>query len=256
MFFVLSKVFGYLILPFTIICILFVISVLVRNTRWKKRFFWTAFCLLMFLSNEFISNEVMRAWEVKPRAFKDMRKYKLGIVLTGATNVHMTNPNDRVYFTRGADRVTHTIQLYKLGIIEKILISGGTGTLVSGTEPEANKFQQVMVLAGVPADDIIIENQTMNTAESAIEVQKLLKQFGFRQEDCLLITSAFHMRRSLAAYHKAGLDLESFSTDFYTHPRNFYFDTLFVPQLDAIGRWNKLAKEWVGIIAYKIAGYV
>ncbi len=53
-----------------------------------------------------------------------MKPHDLGIVLTGAT-IPNRLPNDRIYFARGADRVTHTVQLYKLGLLKKILISGG-----------------------------------------------------------------------------------------------------------------------------------
>jgi uncharacterized SAM-binding protein YcdF (DUF218 family) len=141
-------------------------------------------------------------------------------------------------------------------LIEKILISGGSGKLVGEEEPEANKFKKVMLMTGIPETDILIENATRNTGESAIEVKKILKANGYKDKDCLLITSAFHMRRSLASYRKAGLFLEPFSTDFYGHERTFYFDALFIPQLEAIEKWHKLVKEWVGFAAYKAAGYI
>jgi uncharacterized SAM-binding protein YcdF (DUF218 family) len=254
MFFVLSKVFAILIMPFTLISLIFVASVLVRNATWKRRLIMTAFCSLLFFSNEFIANEVMLRWEIPAKPFNTMRKFKLGIVLTGAT-IEGLKPADRVYFHRGADRVVHTVQLYKLALIEKILISGGTGMLTGAEEPEANKFQKVMIMMGIPEEDILIENETRNTAESAIEVKKILDSLGYTSTDCLLITSGFHMRRSLAVYRKAGLPLESFSTDFYAHPRSFYPDVLLIPQLDAMNKWHKLVKEWVGLAAYKIAGY-
>jgi uncharacterized SAM-binding protein YcdF (DUF218 family) len=146
--------------------------------------------------------------------------------------------------------------LYKLGLIGKILISGGSGRLGGEGEPEANKFKKVMLLMGVPEEDILIENETRNTAESAIEVRKILDTLGYRETDCILITSAFHMRRSLAVYRRSGLNLQSFSTDFYGHKRVYYPDVLFIPQLEAIQKWNKLAKEWAGMIAYKIVGYI
>jgi uncharacterized SAM-binding protein YcdF (DUF218 family) len=176
-------------------------------------------------------------------------------VLTGAT-IPMLKPDDRVYFHRGADRVTHTVQLYKLGLIKKILISGGTGALTNVDEPEADKFKKVMIMMCVPEEDIMIENQTRNTYESAVAVRKMLDSLHFRAGDCLLITSAFHMRRSLACYRKAQLDIESFSTDFYAHPRFFYPDGLFIPSIDAILLWHKLFKEWLGLAAYKVAGYI
>jgi len=198
---------------------------------------------------------LMRAWEVNTVPYASMRPHELGIVLTGAT-MPLLKPNDRIYFARGADRVTHTVQLYKLGLIKKILISGGTGRLTEEDEPEADKFQKAMVMMGIPESDIMLENATRNTHESAIAVKPMLESLRYSTQDCLLITSAFHMRRSLACYRKVGLDIEPFTTDFYAHPRNFYPDTLLVPRLDAMLIWHKLAKEWLGFVAYKVAGYI
>lgn len=210
--------------------------------------------MLFFFSNDFLANEVMIAWEIEARPIAPMKKYRLGIVLTGTTVTHF--PNDRVYFTKGADRVTHTIQLYKEGKIEKILISGGSGRILGEAEPEANRFRKVMVMMGIPEQDIIIENETRNTAESAIHVKKILDSSGFNGSDCLLITSAFHMRRSLACYRKAGVDLDNFTTDFYSYPRDYNVGTFIIPKIEAFVSWHKLVKEWVGFAAYKVAGYV
>src|SRR5687768_908320 len=255
MFFFLSKTLTYLTMPLTIICICLVVSLFVKNLKWKKRLFWTGLIMLLFFSNEFIANECMRAWEIEATPFSEVSKHKWAIVLTGST-VDKTDPDDRVYFQRGADRVYHTVQLYKLGLIEKILVSGGTGRLVGASKPEADRFKDAMIVMGIPDSVILIENQTRNTFESAVEVKKMLQDFKVEDDQCMLITSAFHMRRSLACYHKAGLKPTPFSTDFYTHPREFYLDALIIPQLDSILLWHKLVKEWVGMIAYKIAGYI
>lgn len=255
MFFILSKVLNFLIMPFTLVCLLFLLSAVTKSQRWNRRFFWAAFVSLLFFSNDFISNEIMNLWEVKTIAYKDMRPHDLGIVLTGAT-VPLLKPDDRVYFQRGADRVTHTVQLYKLGLLKKIMISGGSGRLTGEDEPEADKFKKAMVMMGVSASDIFIENETRNTYESAARVKPMLDSLQFRPEDCLLITSAFHMRRSLACYRKVGLNIEPFTTDFYAHPRFFYPDGLFIPKIEAMLIWHKLVKEWVGIAAYKVAGYI
>jgi uncharacterized SAM-binding protein YcdF (DUF218 family) len=254
MFFFLSKTLSYLLMPLTIVFVCLVASVFIRNVRFKKRLFWCGLILFWFFTNEFISNEFMRAWEIPARRFDSLHKYKLGIVLTGTTLP--LKPNDRVYFQRGADRVTHTVQLYKSGLIENILISGGTGRLLTKEEPEADLYKKAMILMGVPVEKITIENETRNTYESAVEVKKMLQDSVYRNSDLLLITSAFHMRRSLACYRKAGLEPDPFTTDFFSHERVFYFDTLLIPKVEALIVWHKLAKEWVGFIAYKIAGYV
>ena len=255
MFFFLSKTLNYLVLPLTIIVILLVLSIVLKNPKWKKRLLYSGVILLILFSNDFLANEAIHAWEIQTVAFKDMTPHKLGIVLTGTTIAGL-EPNDRVYFSRGADRVTHTVQLYKLKLIEKILISGGTGRLFGEDEPEANKFQRAMIMMGVDSADIMIENETRNTAESAQQVVKMLDSLQYRSEDCLLITSAFHMRRSLACYKKVGLNLQPFTADFYSHPREYYLDSFIVPKIDALHVWHKLFKEWAGVVAYKAAGYI
>ncbi len=255
MFFVLSKTLSFLVLPLTMVFLCFLVSVIVKKQPWKKRFFLAGFSLMLFFSNDFISNAIMRAWEVDARPFKDMRPYQIGIVLTGTTHSFL-KPDDRVYFKRGADRVTHTIQLYKLGLIKKILISGGTGRLLKADEPEADKFKRVMLIAEIPESDIILENETRNTYESAVAVSEILKSQKIRAEDCLLITSAFHMRRSMACYNKAGLHVESFSTDFYGLPDKVFLASLLIPSIEGFIIWEKLLKEWTGFVAYKVAGFI
>ncbi len=255
MFFVLSKTISFITMPIVIICCGFLVSVFIKNVKWKKGLFWASLGMLLFISNDFIANEVMRAWEVDTKPFRTMEKYELGIVLTGTT-ISGLQPADRVYFSRGADRVYHTVQLYKLGIIKKILISGGTGLLTNADDPEAIKFKQAMIIMGVPEEYLITESETRNTYESAVAVKKMLVELGYKDKDCLLITSAFHMRRSLACYHKAGLDVDNFTADFYAYSPNYYIDAFLIPRVEAMVIWHKLVKEWVGFAAYKAAGYI
>jgi uncharacterized SAM-binding protein YcdF (DUF218 family) len=222
----------------------------------KRIFFWTGFGLLFFFSNGFIANEVMRAWEPDATPYIDMKKrYEYGIVLTGVTSSELV-PRDRVYFHKGADRVTHTVQLYKLGIIKKVIVSGGSGRLLDTSVREANDVMDAMIMMGVPTEDILVEDLSRNTFESAVEIRKLLDQRLIKPAECILITSAFHMRRSIACFRKADMDMNTFTTDFYTHRRTFTPDAWLVPRVEAMLVWQRLIKEWIGFVAYKIVGYV
>ncbi len=256
MFFFLSKTVSFLLMPLTLIVIFLILGMIWRRPHVRKTFLWIGVGLLLFFSNDFIANEAMMMWELPTRPYSSTKQYKLGIVLTGTT-MTKAYPNDRVYFSKGADRVTHTVQLYKLGLIDRILISGGTGQLVkSNEEPEADKYRKAMVMMGVDSSHIVIENETRNTYESAVAVKPLLDSMRYKADDCVLITSAFHMRRSLACYRKAGVNLDYFTTDFYSHRRLYHIDALFLPKVEAILIWQKLFKEWLGLAAYKAAGYV
>jgi uncharacterized SAM-binding protein YcdF (DUF218 family) len=255
MFFFLSKTLNYLVMPLTLIAGCLFMSLFIKHKAWSQRLRVAGLILLFFFTNEFIANELMKVWEVDTKAYASMHKYKVGIVLTG-TVIPQVKPDDRVYFSRGADRVVHTVQLYKLGLIERILVSGGSGRIIDIAEREADRFREVMMLMGVPDSVIMLEDQTRNTHESAAAVKDILTDFGYKSRECLLITSAFHMRRSLACYRKVGLPLDSFSADFYAHEGGYYLDAFLIPKIEALIIWHKLVREWVGFLAYWMAGYV
>ena len=255
MFFILSKVLSFLAQPLFVVVALAVAGITVRSPRWKKLLLRTSFGLLLFFSNYFIANEVMRAWEVPVTTFASLdKKYDYGILLTGVTKTEMT-PKDRVYFNKGADRAVHTLQLYKLGYIKKILISGGSGRLNGGGVREADDLAEFMKLAGVPDEDLILENVSKNTHESALEVSKLLANMSGSKE-LILITSAYHMRRSLACFEKAGVITDQFSAEPTAEIRRWNPEALIIPRLDAITIWQVILREWVGFVAYYFAGYV
>ncbi len=254
MFFLLSKTMSFLIKPLFLIMVGLVAALLFKNQLWKRRLLLGSVLALFILSNDFIANEVIRTWEIEVTPFEAITKtYDYGILLTGITRNDL-EPADRVYFTHGADRVVHTAALYQRGIIGKIIVSGGVGRVLTEGRPEADELRKVLLLMGVSDDDIIIENESENTRESAVRVKQLLDNLEWN--NALLITSAFHMRRSKACFLNVGLNIDVFATDFYSHPRHFTPESLFIPSADALVVWHKLFKEWAGMIAYRLAGYI
>ena len=239
MFFFLSKTLIFFTMPLVIVCVLLLLSVFLRSQRWKYRLSRAGIILLLFCTNDFIANEFMLAWEVPATPLADIKKqYTWGIILCGVVKTD-GEPNDRVYFQRGADRVTHAVQLYKAGIVKKILVSGGSGKLFDTGEPEADEIASVLLMVGVKPEDILTENKSRNTHESAMEVKSLFEG-KVKPEECLLITSAFHMRRSLASFAKMGWRVDAFSTDFLSHRRKFSIDGLLVPTVEALSHWHIL----------------
>ncbi len=114
MFFILSKVLTFLLLPYTQMVIWFLLGMFLKKTIWKKRFLWLGLIYLLFFSNQFIVNEALLIWEVPPTPLASMKhSYELGIVLGGTTEGDRT-PRDRIYILKSAERMTHTVQLYKM----------------------------------------------------------------------------------------------------------------------------------------------
>ncbi|HWA34847.1 MAG TPA: YdcF family protein [Cyclobacteriaceae bacterium] len=255
MFFFLSKTLAYFLKPLVVICVCLILSLIVRTPKWKKILFITGLSLLLLLSNEFIANEAMRAWEIEATPFSEIHKtYEYGVLLSGVTKGE-AGPKDRVYVGSAADRINHTLYLYKLGYINKVLISGGSGRLIDIGEQEADEIASLLQVMGIPKDSIFIEHESRNTHESSVAVKQIL---GSRTtpEKCILITSASHMRRSAACFAKVGWPMDCFSTDFQSHHRTYTFDVLFIPKLEALSVWSILLKEISGYATYRIAGYI
>ncbi|MFL5728857.1 MAG: YdcF family protein, partial [Cytophagaceae bacterium] len=221
--------------------------------RRKKRFLITGLIMLIFFSNEFIVNEALKLWEVPASSFQEISGYDTAIILTGIAGEH--EPRDRVYLDKGSDRVLHTLQLYRMGKIKRILISGGSGKLHGDTVSEASELADILKLCGLPDSVIIKEEKSINTHENATLSKQILEQKHIHGK-FLLVTSAFHIKRASLCFKKAGLETGMFSTDFYSHKTILTPATLLLPSEKALAKWTILSHELLGMITYKIAGYI
>jgi len=236
-------------------CIWFLLAVSLKNKIWKRRFLILGICYLFFFSNRFITNEVFLWFEVPPVPMEEVSDtYEVGIILGGVTNLEKF-PKDRVYFHKGADRITHAIQLYKMGKIKKILVSGGSSNLINTEFKEANNLFEFLILMGVNEKDIIIEDESRNTHENAIFTSQILLS-KYPAQNHLVITSGFHLRRALLCFDKTDLKVDGFATDFYSHKRSFALDIILIPDPKSFSDWQIIIKEIFGMISYWMFGYI
>ena len=71
-----------------------------------------------------------------------------------------------------------------------------------------------------------------------------------------MITSAFHMRRSLRCFEKVNLKVEPFSVDTRSATYINTIDKIIQPDAECLTQWDLLLHEWIGILMYKVMGYV
>lgn len=95
-------------------------------------------------------------------------------------------------------------ELYLEGWAPRIVFSGGLGALTreSFDEPEADKFARLARERGVPADAILIENQSTHTGENVLFTKRLLEQHGVEAESFILVQKPYMERRTLATFKK------------------------------------------------------
>lgn len=250
MFFYLSKIFAFLVSPFSWIVLFLLLGIFAKDAQRKKRSLITSLVLLLFFSNSFILDEFTHAWEIEVVKYGKEKPHDIGIVLGGGVTYDAISK--RVKYGHNMQRYTDAIDLYKRGIIKKILVSSGSGSMVYDWK-EADWIQKMYIQFGVAEQDIWVENRSRNTAENAQFSKQMLDSLNF-QGSAYLITSATHMRRAMACFNKAGIKADPYSVNKMTGKRVFYPDHLFLPNAYALVKWDALIHEWIGCIAYKLTG--
>lgn len=254
MFFILSKIIYWLVMPVSLIAWALLASIFVKNKKRKSIFGITGIVLFFIFTNPFLASLTINAWEPDYKAYDSLRsRYKYGIVLSGITNPDRP-PFDRIQFNKGADRIVHAIDLYRRGVIENILITGGSGVITYEGKKESHKLRDFAIQSGVDSAAVLIEDEARNTHENAVYSLAMLE--NKYDSNLLLITSAFHMHRAQGCFEKEGASVVPFPTDHYGKQVSFTPDDLIIPSLYSLKIWTILTKEWLGLLAYKFAGYI
>ncbi len=233
---------------------MFLWSFRTNNARKRnKRLFW-AIGVLYFFSNSFVVDEFNRAWEIQTVPISDLPKCKVGVILGGFTTYDPTF--DRVEFHGSADRLIMAHVLYEQDVVEKLLISGGSSKIINNQFREADNVAKYLSEIHFDSADLWIDREARNTYENALYTQQILEEKKVENQPFVLITSALHMRRSMAIYKKQNMKFIPFSVDRKSGPRKFDLEHLLVPSSKALNSWNSLLHEVVGYISYWFAGYV
>lgn len=249
MFFLLSKVLDFVLLPTVWLLALLVLALLARRPR---RWLVAALVLFLITTNPLVVNELLLAWERPPVPLAALpRRADAAVLLTGITQVQKS-PHDRVYLGLGADRLTSALWLYRAGRVRRIIVSGGSGALQATAHSEADDLTTLLRLAGVPNSAIIREAKSRNTRENALFTKRLLSP---AQDTLILVTSAFHERRALGCFKKVGLNLIGFPAGYRSTDRSLTPDAWLVPSSEALTNFSLLTHEFVGWLIYKVLGY-
>lgn len=255
MFFFFSKILAFIIAPYTW---LFIGLVILLKKVWHtplKKWVLTLTIFTYVISNSFLVDEVVRAWEFRDDdIYLKSTKYDIAIVLGGMGRID--ERQNRIDFIGAGDRLFQAIAMYHKGRVSKLFITGGSGSINKPDHREAIYIKNYLKTIHVPDSAILIENNSKNTYENAIFTKHILDSLQFKGS-ILLVTSSFHMKRSLAIFNKAGYkNITPFVTNKMTGNRRFDFDYCFVPNSDALTSLTLITHEMIGYITYKLKGYL
>ena len=256
MFFILSKILAFIIQPVVWLVGLLAWAFFTKNAQKKARILRGVFFFTVILTNPFLMHQTFRLYETPAVQVDSLRDTAdLAIVLGGFSNLDVP-ANGCLNFNPAANRLTDVLVLYKKGLVRKLLITGGDGNIVGRRSPEAAQVEPFLVALGVRQEDILIESESRNTHENALFTKQLLDSLHIKAEKILLITSAFHTPRSLACFRKVGLKVTAFPAHFIGNEPSWNTRYWLLPEPLAFSYWEQLIKEWVGLGAYWLKGYI
>jgi uncharacterized SAM-binding protein YcdF (DUF218 family) len=133
----------------------------------------------------------------------------------------------------------------------RLIISGGSGSVFIEGEADADTAPRLLMALGVPQERILLENKSRDTFENA----RFSREIADLQpgETWLLVTSAFHMPRSVGAFRQAGFQVVPWPVDYKTTGRERPGPTE-DNVLDSLRNTTAAIREWIGLIAYRVTG--
>ena len=128
-----------------------------------------------------------------------------------------------------------------------LLFSGGSGSLTDQKHRPADTARKIFDQSGLDPERIRFELNSKNTAENALKSYELIQPSP--DQHWVLVTSAYHMPRSVGLFRKAGWNVIPYPVDFQTTKSfSLKFD------LREIGRLSQGIREWLGLIVYRVIG--
>ncbi len=250
MFYILSKLLYFLIVPFNWVAILFFISVFAKNKQLKKKLLVSIVVIVAIFSNPYIFYKTLQAWQINKAELQPNKQYQAGIILGGLSGFDRKGNS---YFNEASDRFIQTLKLYNQGTIKKIVVSGGGGLYESKNPVEGDLLREEFLKNKVNVADLIIENKSRSTYENAIFTKKILDSLHL-SDTMVLISSASHLRRSKMVFKNAGFKTVAYPCDF-EFVDLFYTPLHYIwPNLNAFNGWAKLIKEIIGTAVYSMTG--
>lgn len=257
MFFYLSKAFWFFIQPLNLTIILLLAGAALGAMRLKRTgraVSGAAVLLLVLCAWTSVGALMLNPLEERFARPAEMPARVDGVVVLGGGFEGAINLVRGGYdLNSGGDRFVEAAILARRFPDARVLVSGGTGTLVLEGEGDADTAPRLLTALGVDRTRLILENRSRNTYENA--------QFSREMADpkpgetWLLVTSAFHMPRSVGLFRKAGFDVVPWPVDYRTSGEEgigLFRDN----PADSLQTATMAIREWIGLAAYRASGRI
>ena len=256
MFFTVSKVYATFLSPVPLLLILALVGAILSSGRFARRgraLAIGATLALLVVALTPVGRMAIAPLEDRfsPPSADAPAPYGI-IILGGAMKGLESRARGQAVYDDG-ERVTQAAILAKRYPGARIVFTGGSGSVLVAESPEAQEVEKHLVELGVDPARVTLETKSRNTGENARFTAAMVHpEPGQRW---LLVTSGFHMPRSMGLFEKAGFDVSAYPVAFRTlGPRQPIVWWLDAPENLEI--FALAAKEWVGLAVYWATGRI
>jgi len=254
-FFTLSKTLGYLVMPSNLLMALGLIGLALLLTRFRRLASWlivTSLVLIALVGYSPLGRILLRPLEDRFPLWDASRGAPDGIVvLGGAISPEISVARGVVALNSAAERVTVTAELARRYPNARIIFTGGTGSLDPTAPLEAPLAVKEFEALGIAHDRVTAEEQSRNTIENAVFSHLLADPKPGQR--WLLVTSASHMPRAIAAFRAAGFPVEAYPVNWHTRGQRDAAE-LFAAFPEGLAMTDHAVHEWLGLAAYWLTG--
>lgn len=260
MFFYLAKTVWFLLQPSTLLALLIGYGAILIWTgwaRWGRRFVSIGAALLLFFGLSPLGNVLIIPLEDRfPRPDLDHAQAPAGIIILGGGESRLVGSARKApTLNEAGDRLVEGAILAMRFPQAKVAFSGGDAGILYKSDSEAAGAAAILGQLGVDRDRLILEANARDTYENAVYLKKEVEADGALNSGgpWLLITSAYHMPRSVGAFRQAGFDVEPWPVDYRTRGKQD-LTRPFGKVSEGLRRLDTATREWVGLFAYWLTG--
>lgn len=255
LFFVLSKLFWTLVQPLSLLIILIGVAIfaLLRGRfGFTRRMLIGVFCAFLLIGFFPIANLFLKPLETRFSIQPDPPSPKTIIVLGGSEDIKPSSQSLMPALNDAGERPIYGIALATQFPNATLVFTGGSGSVLDQHLRGADVLRELVERFPTLTNKVVFEDRSRNTHENAIYTRDRLGDQI--QSPILLITSAFHMPRSVGVFCNSGY------TGLIPYPvDHLSTGQVLTPRWDPISNFSDLStgiREWIGLLAYYATGRI
>lgn len=256
MFFYASKTLGFFTQPSNFLIVIGIVGfvlLLLKRYRFGTSLVGFSGLMLAIVGFSPLCNILLLSLSERFPRWQDDGRTPDGIIVLGGTiDADASVVRNSLEMNSAGERITAMLELAQRFPQAKIVFSGGSSSMIETTMSEAPVAGDVLKRFGVDPARIVLENDSRTTDENAVFSARMLQPKPGQR--WLLVTSSWHMPRSIGVFRKAGFaDIEAYPVDWRTRG---WIDATETSDTASFGiaRADLAMHEWVGLISYRLAG--